>query len=274
MNQSRSVTRAASAGYVAFAVTTIGLGILGLVTGKFTPLWAGVPQSLPARTALAYICALVSLGSGMALLWRPTALRASQVLLGFYALFMLLVRIPQLFQRPTTGPWWAAGETAVMLAAALVLYVWLGGGDPDGRRFRVATICYGLGLIPFGIAHFTYFDRTASMVPSWLPWHPAWAAFTGAGFIVAGVAMVVGLYGRLAATLSAWEIGLFTLFVWGPVVIKGPPYTPSDWSEIVVSWVLTAAAWVVASAYRGAPWLVESRNIVHDSAAAAPSITG
>ena len=258
MNQSRSVTRAASAGYVVFAATMIGLGILGLVTGKFTPLWAGVPQSLPARTGVAYLCAVVALGSGAGLLWRRTALRASQVLLGFYVLFMVLVRIPQLFQPPTTGPWWAAGETAVMLAAALVLYVWLA-GDPDGRRFRVATICYGLGLIPFGVAHFTYFDRTVSMVPSVLPWHPAWAAFTGAGFIVAGVAMVGGVYGRLAATLSAWEMGLFTLFVWGPVVMKGPPYTPSDWSEIVVSWVLTAAAWVVASGYRGRPWLRELR---------------
>jgi uncharacterized membrane protein len=255
--------RIRSVGHAVFAVTLIGLAIMGLMHGDFDPVWDPVIKSLPGRGVLIYLCALISLATGIGLLWQRTAALAARVLLAAELLWLLTVRVPGVLLSFTVGYWWAACMTAVMTAGAWVLYVWFA-TEWDRRYFgfatgenglRIARVLYGVALIPFGIAHFLYLKHTAELVPGWLPWHVAWAYITGWALIVAGVAVIVGVCARLAAALSALEIGLFLLLVWVPIVAAGSK-DAFQWSETVVSWALMAGAWVVADSYAGMPWLI------------------
>src|SRR5262252_8146931 len=115
----------ASAGHVFFAVTLVALGVVGIVTGGFTPTWSGISRTLPGREALAYLCALVSLACGIGLLLPRTAVVAARVLVAFLLIWLLVVRTAWIVGAPTgLNPWWSLGDTAVMLAAAWVLFVW------------------------------------------------------------------------------------------------------------------------------------------------------
>ncbi len=260
--------RIVSAGHVLFAVAMIWLGTMGLIKGDFTVVWQPVPKWVPVRGVLAYLCAFLSLASGIGLLWQRTAAVAARVLFASLMVWLLALRLPNLFfQTPVVLVAWAFASTSVMVAAAWVLYVWFA-GERDREFFglfagdtgvRIAKVLYGLALIPFGVAHFAYVKETVELIPGWLPWHVAWAYFTGGAFIAAGLAVAVGVFSRLAAALSTLQMGLFGLIVWIPRVLTGA-VNDFQWGEFVVTCALTAGAWVVADSYRGTPWLAMEKH--------------
>ena len=243
-----------------FSLVLIGWGILGLIKGDFAAGWTPVPESLSGRVLLVYLTAVVCVACGAGLLWQGTAALAARVLFVWLLVWLLLLRVPWMLVEFGVGTWWSASSTAVITATAWVLYVSLAndwdrqhfGSLTGNRGLRVARVLFGLGLIPFGIAHFQYPDATAPLVPAWLQWPVFWAYFTGATFIAAGVAIISGVFARLAATLITLQVGLFTLLIWVPRAVTGE-ITAFQWGEFVVSIVLTACAWVVADSYREAP---------------------
>jgi uncharacterized membrane protein len=265
--------RIASVGQVVFALTMVGVGVLGFVQDDFVQIWQPVPGTFPAREVLVHACAAISILCGAGLLWRRTAAPAARVLFFYLLLWMLVFKLRFIFLAPLTeGSYQSNGENAVIVAGAWVLYVMLA-SQWDRRHLgffcgeaglRIARALYGLAMLAFGLSHFFYLNLTAPLVPAWLPWHTGWAYFTGVAYLAAGVAILAGILAKPAAMLSALQMGLFTFLVWPPLMLSGT-ITAAQWGEFTVSWVLTAAAWVVADSYRGAGWILA--NARHSSRA-------
>jgi uncharacterized membrane protein len=251
--------RIASAGNLVFAAIMIVHGVAGLIKGDFIGIWEPVPKGIPARDVLASLCALASLGCGAGLLWQRTAALAARVLLACLLFWLLRFRVPLVFRAPTAEvSYEGCGEILVIIAGVWALYAWFA-ADWDRRHvgfatgesgLRIARVLYGVALIPLGLAHFAYVKETAALVPSWLPVHVSFAYLTGCAYLAAGLAVLFGVCARLAAALSALQMGVFTLLVWVPIVAVGHPGAP-QLSETFISAALTAAAWVVADSYRG-----------------------
>jgi len=195
----------------------------------------------------------------LGLLWPRTAAPAAGVALGYFFLWWLLLRVPAFVVAPLDAAG-GLGENTVALAGALALYAALhpAGGALEslrGRRgTRLARILLGIGLLGCGEAHFRFLKETADFVPAWIPGHRAWAIATGSGFLAAGVAILVAVWARLAASLAAAMMGAFTVLIWFTDVAAGQA-DRFHWTGSAVSWTLTAAAWAVAESYRDTEWL-------------------
>ncbi len=247
-----------------FAIASAGLALFMLAYGDFAPAGQSLPAWMPWRETWVHGCAGLVLAASAGLFFSRTVL-ASLWTIGAYLAVWALLGIPLSEPFNAIG-WYGFCEPLSALAGAWLLYTTLqrksqGSQIPNSgeRATRVARALFGLTCVFYGWSHFAYADYTATMVPSWLPARLGIAYFTGLGHIAAGIALIVGILPRLAATLEAIMVSLFSLLVWVPSFFMQPRpawATPpqNQWSEFVVTLVLTAAAWLVATSLRDRRW--------------------
>ncbi|WP_158545029.1 DoxX family membrane protein [Dyella monticola] len=259
--------RSADSGRAVFALAFVVLGLLSLFSGDFAYVWQPVPPGLPARAVLACLSGAVMLLGGVGLLLRRTHAPASFVLLVYTLVWLLVLHVPRVIMGPQHEVnWGGCAEIVTLVAGCWTLYACNArpGRAPyiaalsGANALRMARLAFALALPLIGLEHLIYAKETADMVPAWLPYRMGWAYVTGIAHIAAGFAMALDVLPRLAATLEAWMMGIFTVLVWMPMVMAAPSQR-FVWTGCMISLVITAAGWIVASSYRDAPWLSFSR---------------
>lgn len=244
-----------------YGLGAIALGIPALVYGNFGAMGLAVPTTVPGYQLLAWASAGLLILAGLAINARRTAAMASLALAAFFALWVLVLHLPNaLADFATWVRWEALAETMVMALGGVLAYTFAStlGEAREAAIVRIVRPVFGLGLMIFGTSEFVYAAFTAAMVPAWLPPSQSfWTYLTGAAQIAAGLAILSGLQARLAATLlTAMYLG-FGLLVHLPRLIADPS-DPTRWAENGVNLLLAGAAWVLVDALvrakgRGAP---------------------
>ncbi|HEY2446821.1 MAG TPA: hypothetical protein VGI20_13885 [Rhizomicrobium sp.] len=249
--------RSTGLGRILFALSFAALGALSLGFHDFAAVWPIEPKWVPWHDTVATFFAAILLAGGLALLVPRAARPASLVLACLFLLRELVWKIPNVAAHPLVElRWYDVSESLTFLAGAWTIFSMSprkGAARADFGNVRVGQILFGLALPAIGLSHFFYLNFTTPLIPSWLPFHVQLAYFTGAAHIAAGLGILSGVLPRLAATLEAVMVSLFTLLVWVPVVISAPANL-SNWSEICVSIAVAGTAWAVAESFRSKSW--------------------
>lgn len=193
----------------------------------------------PAHTRIAVVTGLLLVVAGLGLLSR-FRVAASALALVVLLLWDLIYNVPGIVTAPGNEDSWLELGMATMI----VVGTWLLTGT---GRIRTARTVFGLALIPVGLSHFFFWNVTLGLVPAWMPAPQVWVALVGIAHMLAGLGVLFGVVPRLAAMLEAGQLILFALLVWLPRVIAKPS-VQFNWTEMLGTLLIGAAAWVMADA--------------------------
>lgn len=217
-------------------------------------MWQRVPADAltPSLVSvLALLSGVILLVTGVGLLSPGFQAPASRLLLVYLILLTVLREGPPVVLTPLDElAWLELGMFTVVVVAG-----WLLTGKGGLRTLRPALrVILGLALIPVGLSHFFYLKITTDLVPAWMPVRVFWAYLVGVAHIAAGLGVLFDVFPRLAAMLEAGMLMAFAILVWIPRVIASPG-VQFNWTEMLGTWVIGAAMWVVADSFAGVPWL-------------------
>ena len=223
-------------------------GVVGLTWGDFAAVWQPVPEELPYRRALAYLAAALFLLAGLAVQWAKTrtwGALALGVLFLPYALLWLrrVIGFPGMI-----GTWSGLGEEVALVSGGLLAYLEFSGERGVSAR-GLAFVCrvlFGLSFVSLALVHWIALKETAGFVPRWIPPGPAfWAIATGVFHMMAAVAIMSGVQGKLGARLLTAMIAVFGLTIWLPA-LAAKLHDHFVWCANAQNMALMGAAWMVA----------------------------
>jgi hypothetical protein len=205
--------------------------------------------SLPFGTVIGGFLMIAQLAGGIGVVYPRTARLASVVLCVVYLCF-LLVCIPDIVAAANIYDKYGGSFFLFfsLFCGAIALYAATETGAAKAVPFsRVARLGLGVCGISFTLGQAFLLRDTAHLVPKWIPPNQMfWAILTTVAFGLAAIAILMNRQARLAMRLMTLMLALFGVMVWVPHLIAHPK-AHFNWSECVLTFLVTGAAWVVAN---------------------------
>jgi hypothetical protein len=134
-----------------------------------------------------------------------------------------------------------------LLCGAIALYAATEANAARATVFgRLARLGLGVCAISFTLGQALLPRQTAGLVPKWIPPNQMfWAILTTIAFALAAIAILINRQARLATRLMTLMLAFFGVLVWVPRLIAHPE-AHFNWSECVLTFLITGAAWMVA----------------------------
>jgi uncharacterized membrane protein len=194
-------------GRLLYGLAITGYGVENLVCAHcvHTDIPGAGPHSpvipwVSAHPWFAYLTGIVLLAAGLSIMANRKARLAAFLLGVLFLVFVVFLEAPRLIREPLQVRT-ITFETLAMCGAAFVLTTILpregsASWPSDGFLDKLGRYLVAFSLLVFGADHFLFLDFVAGLVPSWIPWHLFWAAFTGAAFVASGISIASKWLGR------------------------------------------------------------------------------
>lgn len=231
------------AGFRIYGAGAVLLGAVCLIFRDFALQWQPVPRGWAGREAIALLSAAGFVATGLAIQARRLRGIAAAALAAMFGLWIVLHARAVMDAPADIGAWNGVAESLALALAGAALWLPTAGARSAGG---LAVRAFGLCPLVFGTAHFAYADFTASMVPAWIPPDQHfWAYATGVCHLAAGLAIISGVWARLASRLLGMMFAGFVLLLHVPRLLADPN-SQLEWTMTAVALCLTGAAWSVA----------------------------
>ena len=241
--------KAAFYGRIVFGASAVLFGVIALMWHD-SDTWQNLQQiwRLPFGTLIGGCLMTALIVGGIGMQFARTARLASVVLCVVYFCFSLAC-IPDIIAASNIYERYGGSFFLFFsfLCGAIALYA---ATETDAARAvvfgRLARLGLGVSAISFALGQILLPRETALLVPQWIPPNQMfWAILTTVAFGLAAIAILMNRQARLAMRLMTLMLALFGVMVWVPHLIAHPK-AHFDWSECVLTFLVTGGAWVVA----------------------------
>ncbi len=236
-------------GRIVFGASAVLFGVIALMWHD-SDTWQNLQHmwSLPFGTLIGGYLMAALIAGGIGMQYSRTA-RLASVVLGVVYLCFSLACIPDIIAASNIYERYGGSffQFFSLLCGAIALYSATEANAARAITFgRLARLGLGVCATSFTLGQILLPRETAHLVPNWIPPNQMfWAILTTIAFALAAIAILVNRQARLATRLMTLMLALFGVLVWVPHLIAHPK-AHFNWSECVLTFLITGAAWMVA----------------------------